>query len=81
MWKLSKRVFYNKRKIKQAMNKTVIDDFEGEYRYLSNFYPSPIEWNKRTWPAVEHAYQAAKSLLQYEKDEIRTCGPREATSS
>jgi len=53
----------------------VIDDFKGDFRFLSNFYPSPIIWKNREWPSVEHAYQAAKSLLQFEQDEIRTCGP------
>lgn len=38
-----------------------IDAFSGANRYLSNFYPSPIEWDGLTFPSVEHAYQAAKS--------------------
>lgn len=37
-----------------------IKKFSGDYRFLSNFYPSPIKWNKKWWKTVEHAYQAEK---------------------
>lgn len=40
---------------------TVIDSFQGEYRFLSNFYPSPIDFVAVTYPTVEHAYQAFKT--------------------
>lgn len=42
----------------------IIDSFEGEYRFLSNFYPSPII-GPRDLPCatVEHAFQAAKAML------------------
>lgn len=30
--------------------------------YLSNFYPSPIHLDGKTWPSVEHFYQAQKVL-------------------
>lgn len=36
--------------------------FRGNLGFLSNFYPSPIWWEGRKWPTVEHAYQAAKNL-------------------
>lgn len=35
--------------------------FRGKFRFLSNFYPSPIVWDGFEWPTVEHAYQAAKT--------------------
>lgn len=35
--------------------------FEGEYAFLSNFYPAPILWQGVLFPTVEHAYQASKS--------------------
>lgn len=38
----------------------MIDSFSGEYRFLSNFYPSEIRYKWLTYPTVEHAYQAAK---------------------
>ncbi len=39
-----------------------IDHFTGKYRFLSNFYPSEIRWEGRSYRSVEHAYQASKSL-------------------
>lgn len=38
-----------------------ITSFVGEYRWLSNFWPTPVEMDGETYPSVEHAYQAAKS--------------------
>lgn len=37
-----------------------IDRFDGGYRWLSNFWPSPVRWGL-LFPTVEHAYQAAKA--------------------
>jgi predicted NAD-dependent protein-ADP-ribosyltransferase YbiA (DUF1768 family) len=34
-----------------------IDKFEGEYRFLSNFYPQPVIFEGMLFPSVEHAYQ------------------------
>ena len=34
--------------------------FDGDYRFLSNFYPAVIEWRGWVWPTVEHAYQWEK---------------------
>jgi ribA/ribD-fused uncharacterized protein len=39
----------------------IISEFKGEYRWLSNFHPSPVQMNHLTWKTVEHAYQAAKT--------------------
>lgn len=36
--------------------------FKGNYRFLSNFYPSKIKLDKLIYPTAEHAYQAAKSI-------------------
>lgn len=47
-----------------------IDRFQGDYRWLSNFYEIEISYNGRTWPTTEHAYQAAKTLDPDEQDEI-----------
>jgi ribA/ribD-fused uncharacterized protein len=49
----------------------VIDSFSGKYRFLSNFYPSPIIWCGRAYMSVEHAYQAMKSLNDYDEAYIR----------
>ena len=39
----------------------VIDKFEGDFAFLSNFYPAEIIYKGICYPTVEHAYQAAKS--------------------
>lgn len=40
---------------------TMIKEFQGEYRWLSNFAPVEINYKGRVYPSVEHAYQSAKS--------------------
>ena len=44
----------------------MITEFRGEYRFLSNFWPSPVTMvftlgKMITLPTVEHAYQASKA--------------------
>jgi ribA/ribD-fused uncharacterized protein len=48
-----------------------IDRFSGEYRFLSNFYPATVEMYGLSYPSVEHAYQAAKTLDPVERVTIR----------
>lgn len=38
-----------------------ITQFQGKYRWLSNFAPAHIVLDNLTYPSVEHAYQSAKS--------------------
>ena len=38
----------------------MIKEFQGENRFLSNFYPARVVWMGHTYPTVEHAFQAAK---------------------
>ncbi len=38
-----------------------ITEFRGAYFFLSNFYPSLVEYENLEYPTVEHAYQAAKT--------------------
>lgn len=38
----------------------MIAGFQGEHRYLSNFWLTPVEYAGHMWPSVEHAYQWAK---------------------
>lgn len=42
-----------------------IESFKGEYRFLSNFFPSPVTVSIKGWsevaPTVEHAFQAEKT--------------------
>jgi ribA/ribD-fused uncharacterized protein len=44
------------------MSADVIDRFDGEHRFLSNFFVHELRWNGVTWPNAEHAFQAAKTL-------------------
>lgn len=39
-----------------------ITSFSGEYRFLSNFYPSEFAYIGYKWLTAEHAYQAMKSV-------------------
>jgi ribA/ribD-fused uncharacterized protein len=49
-----------------------IDDFrQSDYRFLMNNYDSPILLDGETYPTVEHAYQASKTLDTNERAEIR----------
>lgn len=41
---------------------SVINSFSGDFRFLSNFYPSPVSVEGELYPTVEHAYQAMKSI-------------------
>jgi ribA/ribD-fused uncharacterized protein len=46
----------------------MINDFRGQYRFLSNFYPAIICYEKLDYASSENAYQAAKSDdLEYRK--------------
>jgi ribA/ribD-fused uncharacterized protein len=40
----------------------MINKFQGETRWLSNFHVADIEYEGLTYPSTEAAYQAAKSL-------------------
>lgn len=46
--------------------------FKGEYGFLSNFHPSLINHDGRTWATAEHLYQAAKTDNYAEQEIIRT---------
>lgn len=39
----------------------MIDKFDGDYAFLSNFYFSPIKEGVITYPTVEHYFQAQKT--------------------
>jgi ribA/ribD-fused uncharacterized protein len=39
----------------------IIKEFQGEYRWLSNFWPCKIKLDGTIYPSVEHAYMSAKS--------------------
>lgn len=48
----------------------MISEFSGKYRFLSNFYPSPVFLDGVEYPTVEHAYQAAKTVDRAERETI-----------
>lgn len=48
-----------------------IDNFRGDYRWLSNFHEIEIHYEGRIYATTEHAYQAAKTLVPEEKDEVQ----------
>jgi len=45
----------------------VIPNFHGQYRWLSNFALSPVLLDGQTYPTVEHAYQASKTVIEEER--------------
>src|SRR5437870_4608924 len=47
-----------------------IPEFQGQYRFLSNFYPAEVHFEGLTYPTVEHAYQSAKTLDMNERRRI-----------
>ncbi len=49
----------------------VIDSFQGEYRFLSNFFPREVKYHGVVWPSSEHLYQALKTLDLEKREEIR----------
>jgi ribA/ribD-fused uncharacterized protein len=55
-------------------NKKTINEFKGEYFFLSNFYANaPFEWRGHKWMTGEHAFQAAKAYHPGEAFKIRDC--------
>lgn len=59
------------------MNKIL--GFQGEYRWLSNFWPCYIIYQGMEYPSVEHAYCAAK--CDEEEDRVRFQNPTDVTAS
>lgn len=51
--------------------KVVIDNFTGEFGFLSNFHNAAIVVEGKVYPSVEHAYQAYKSLDPDVRETIR----------
>lgn len=49
----------------------MIDVFRGEHAFLSNFYPCEVVYDLNTYPTVEHAFQASKTLNESARQLIR----------
>lgn len=48
-----------------------VNGFSKDYRFLSNFYPSPIVLDGKEWSTVEHYFQAMKSTDEADQEKIR----------
>ena len=48
-----------------------ITAFKGDYAFLSNFYPHPIELDGDIYPTNEHAFQALKTDDPAERKKVR----------
>lgn len=57
-----------------------ITGFSGEYRFLSNFYETSITYEGISYPSVENAYQAAKTINQEERLQFVNISSKEAKS-
>lgn len=55
-----------------------IKGFNGEYQFLSNFYPCKIVFNGLTFTSVEAAFQSAKCQEPEQQKEFQALSPREA---
>lgn len=55
-----------------------IDNFRGEYFFLSNFFHAPVTWEGLTYLNSEAAFQAAKVLTDEERMEFMFLDPSRA---
>src|SRR6476659_485182 len=39
-----------------------VAEFQGEFRFLSNFWPATIDFDRISSPTLDHAFQSAKTL-------------------
>lgn len=60
------------------MAKQDILTFDGEFRFLSNFYSSPFVYGDVIYPTVENFYQAMKTKDQAKREHIATLSPGKA---
>lgn len=63
-----------------ALGQPAISAFQGEYRFLSNFWDAPVTYQGLTYKNNEAAFQAQKSLRQEEKLPFTAMDPAEAKS-
>jgi ribA/ribD-fused uncharacterized protein len=55
-----------------------ITEFQGEYRWLSNFEPVQVEYCGIVFPTVENAFQAAKCSRPYDMPMFLAISPGQA---
>jgi len=51
----------------------IIKEFQGEYRWLSNFWRTDIMFKGKTFPTLEHAYQSCKCNSKLDIKKILQC--------
>lgn len=51
----------------------MIGPFQGDYRFLSNFWPAKVTLDGVEYPTVEHAYVAAKTLNNELRASVLAC--------
>lgn len=51
----------------------MINEFSGEYRFLSNFWMCPVQYEGYIYPSSEHAYMAAKTTDHVLRRQIADC--------
>jgi hypothetical protein len=56
----------------------VIDCFDGEYAFLSNFYPAVVHFGQHTYLNSEAAFQAQKCVHEYEMRQFCDLPPGKA---
>lgn len=56
----------------------MIKEFQGDYRWLSNFAIQAIIFEGKSYPATENAYQAAKTVIDAERVQFETMTPGQA---
>lgn len=58
---------------------STVTQFIKQYRFLSNFWETPVEFEGTVYPSAEHAYQAAKTLEpEYRESVLLTPTPGKA---
>jgi ribA/ribD-fused uncharacterized protein len=45
----------------------MINQFQGQFRFLSNFFPVEVKWDGHKFPTVEHAFVFAKTIVPEEQ--------------
>jgi ribA/ribD-fused uncharacterized protein len=56
----------------------MINDFRGDYRYLSNFHLKPVTLDGITYPSNENAFQAHKTIDLEERKKFVHISPMES---
>ena len=57
----------------------VINQFKGEYDFLSNRFPCSVQWEGVKYPSAESAFQASKCAEESERKVFASCSIQKAT--